>query len=699
MLLAGMNVQAQAPLPIYTDHLVNGFQDWSWASRNMANTLPVHSGANSISVSANNWEAISFHQADFNSAVYSNFTFWAHGGATGGQLLQVSAELGGVGQTGYALSPAVPANTWLQYVVPLNLFGVANKSNLSRLTIQLRAGGSTNTFYLDDIQLTASPAPALVHVSVNATQSVRSADSRWSGLNTAVWDNNYDTPQTVSLLNEMGATILRFPGGSLSDEYHWGSNKSGTNTWTWQTSFANFVHVATNVGVQAFITVDYGSGTAAEAAGWVRHSNVTNHYGFKYWEIGNECYGTWETDTNPSPHDAYTYAVRAKDYLQQMKAADPTIKVGVVVTPGEDSSDNGYRGHPAVNPRTGLTHYGWTAVLLSTLQSLGVTPDFLVHHRYPEYTGQESDPLLLQSAGAWAGEAADLRQQVRDYFGAPGTNIELVCTENNSNAGNQGKQSTSLVNGLYYAGSLGELMKTEFNAFVWWDLRNGTDTTGSFDPTLYGWRNFGDLGLINGLSTRLPPFYAGKLMQYLARAGETILNASSDYPLLSAYAARRASGALTLLVLNKDTTTNFNAQIALNGFTPNSAATIRSFGIPQDEAARTNGPAQAQDIKTNTFAGAGATFIYNFAPLSMTLFTLAPSPPRLAILPPPPFPGGQFVFQLQGQPGVRYFIQRSTNLTTWTTVATNTLSAATLNITNPVPAGSGLQFWRAVWQP
>ena len=93
-------------------------------------------------------------------------------------------------------------------------------------------------------------------------------------------------------MKEAGLQILRFPGGSLSDEYHWLSNKSLTNTWTWSTSFSKFVNVATNVGAQAFITVNYGSGTAAEAAAWVKHANVTNRYAFKYWEIGNECYGT-----------------------------------------------------------------------------------------------------------------------------------------------------------------------------------------------------------------------------------------------------------------------------------------------------------------------------------------------------------------------------------------------------------------------
>ena len=204
--------------------------------------------------------------------------------------------------------------------------------------------------------------------------------------------------------------------------------------------------------------------------------------------------------------------------------------------------------------------------------------------------------------------------------------------------------------------------------------------------------------MINGLSARHPTFYAAKLMRFFAQPGDTILRAASDYYLLSAYAARRASGALSLLVLNKDTTTAFNAQVALDAFAPAPAATILSYGIPQDESARTNGPPQAQDIATNNFAGAGAAFNYTFPALSLTLFTLAPAAPRLSVL-PSPAPGGQFVLQLQGQPGVRYFIQNSTNLTTWTTVSTNTLVGSTLNRTNPPSATLALSFWRALWQP
>jgi len=342
---------------------------------------------------------------------------------------------------------------------------------------------------------------------------------------------------------------------------------------------------------------------------------------------------------------------------------------------------------------------------LATLKSLGVTPDFAVNHRYPEYTGAGfqpncplSDALLLQTARAWADDAADLRNQITSYFGPTGTNIELVVTENNADAGNQGRQSVSLVNGLYYAESLGQLMKTEFNSFIWWDFRNGSDANGSTDPTLYGWRTTGDLGMVGGLNTRYPAFYAAKLMQSFARPGDSILNASSDYLLLSAYAARRASGAISLLVANRDTVTNLNTQITLNGFVPSPVATLRSYGIPQDEATRTNGPAAAKDIATNSFANAAASFSYNFQPLSLNLFTLAPTAPTLTALSPIQNPD-QFIFQLNGQTGVRYYIQSSTDLAIWTTVATNTLASNSLVITNSIAPGSPGKFWRAVWTP
>ena len=395
-----------------------------------------------------------------------------------------------------------------------------------------------------------------------------------------------------------------------------------------------------------------------------------------------------------------------------MKAVDPTIKIGVPSVPGEDGYANN-TNHPVVNPATGLTHYGWTPVMLATFKSLGVMPDFLIYHYYPENTdpnnpaGSDSDPLLLLCSN-WAGDAGDLRQQLSDYAGSSGAGIELLCTENNADAGVSGLQSTSLVDGLYYADSLGQLMQTEFNSRVWYGFRIGSDTRGCFDSWLYGWRTYGNMGMVSdgeasGMvpvpnPTKFPTFYAAKLMQYFAQAGDTILASSSDYPWLAIYAAQKTSGALSLLVLNKDMTNNFNGQITLNDYNPAASAMVRSFGLPQDAAAQTNGPAAAQDIATNIFTGVSTTFNYNFPPLSMTLFTLSPSAPTLAVVPSAQ-PGERFVLRLQGQPGARYYLQTTTNFPNWENLSTNRLTTSWENVTNPIPAGTTMKFFRAVWQP
>jgi alpha-N-arabinofuranosidase len=507
------------------------------------------------------------------------------------------------------------------------------------------------------------------------------------------------------MLQQIGTSALRWPGGSTSDGYHWASDPSGN---------ATFQNLATNLGAQVFTTINYGSGTPAEAAAWVLMANQTNQCGFQYWEIGNECYGSWENDTHAIPHDPYTYATNAVACIQQMKAAYPAvpIKIGVVVVPGEGSYSNNAT-HFAVNPRTGTTNYGWTPIVLSVMNSLGVTPDFLIYHDYPQYTSSgwtyysgspDSDPLLLQVAenpspsnwSDWVSAAADLRQQIIDYIGTSGGNIELCVTENNGDAGAMGRQSTSLVNALYLADSTSALMKTEFRSYIWWDLHNGYETDGNFDPTIYGWRSNGDYGILSGANSPYPTFYAEKLLQHFARPGDTVLAASSDNLLLSAYAVRRTNGALTLLVINKDMTTNLTAQVALTNFVPWSTASLLSYGIPQDQAAETNGAAALQDLAGGSYPSAAASFNYTFAPLSLTLFTFAPGAATLAVQTVQP---GQVQLLLQGQPGTPYVIQSSPDLLNWNSVATNILTGSSVSIPVPVLPGAATQFFRAVWQP
>jgi hypothetical protein len=57
------------------------------------------------------------------------------------------------------------------------------------------------------------------------------------------------------------------------------------------------------------------------------------------------------------------------------------------------------------------------------------------------------------------------------------------------------------------------------------------------------------------------------------------------------------------------------------------------------------------------------------------------------------------VIQLEGQPGVPFILQFSTNLAVWTSVSTNSTPAGPLCFTNTIIPGGARQFWRALWQP
>jgi alpha-N-arabinofuranosidase len=616
-------------MALYDDSFASGWMNWSWASVDPANPSPVNSGTSSIAVTATApYQGLAFHHADVETQSYASLTFWIDGGPTGGQVLALVASVGGVSQPSVTVGPLAPG-VWQKVVVPLASLGAANVLNLSDIWLIDISGAEAPTYYVDDVRLDLAPAPSAVNVVVDPKSRIRTVDARTFGLNTAIWDGALATPTTVDLLDEIDVKALRFPGGSIADIYHWQTNTSNDGT-VWATPFDAFATTATSVGAQVFVTVNYGTGTPEEAAAWVFHSNRESSYGFKYWEIGNENYGAWEADTNTRPNDPVTYATRFAEYARQMKAKDPSIKIGAVITNSEDSSAN-YADEVVTNPRTGLPHSGWSAVVLATLRQLGVTPDFVDYHRYEQGPGGESDAFLLDASRGWAADATAIRQMLNDYLGARAKRVEIDSTEANSVYATPGKQTTSLVNGLFLADSIGNVLKTEFNSYFLWDLRNGP-TAGNESSSLYGWRLFGDYGIVDaavpaGPADRYPTFYVYKLLQYFARGGEAVLDASSDYNGLGAYAVRDAgSQTLNLLLINKYPLGPLNASVSINGVRCGGAADVYSYGIPQDDAARTG--VGSADVAHTTVTLTGPTFTYAVAPYSAVVIRLKQAGPR-----------------------------------------------------------------------
>lgn len=667
--------EAQTDQIIYDDARQNGWQDYGWAALNYASATTAHGGSASISVTAGGNQALYLHHAAFDTSGYTALTFWIHGGTAGGQQLQVQALLGGVSQPAVALA-TLTANSWQKITLPLANLGAANKANMDGFWIQNRTSSAAPTFYVDDIALAVAAPPSTVHLAVNAQTTIRTIDARIFGINTAIWDAQIGSAANATLVSAMGLNSFRFPGGSISDSYDWQRNRSIGGTFDWATNFPKFARMVESLGAQAYVTVNYGDGTPEQAAAWVAYANAAPSsavsigvdakgrnwqtagywaglraasplavndgynflriahpapFAFRYWEVGNENYGNWENDKHGVAgsgltgvvNDPFTYAQYFKTFRDAMLAVDSTIAIGAPVVAGEDSYGNGT--HAVPNPNHGnALHSGWTPVVLATLKTLGVAPHFVIYHSYAQEPGGESDAGLLQSAGGFATTAAGLRQQLTDYVGgAMGAGVELAVTELNSVSYNPGKQTVSLVNGLFFADALGSMARTEFNACQWWDLRNGSATANNNSATLYGWRPFGDYGVLAAgdrgdtpVNTPFPAYYAAKLLTHWGRGGDAVVSATSDYAGLSIHAARLAGGGLALLVVNKHATADLNAEIALTSFVPGSAtAAAWSYGKTNDS---TNG-----DLTTANISNAAATFARTFPSYSMTVIVLA----------------------------------------------------------------------------
>jgi hypothetical protein len=157
---------------IYDDALENSWANWSYSTTvNLGNTgTYVHSGTASIGATITGaWGALSLWHSAQDSSVYTNLTFWINGGASGGQKLQIYAEVTGTAEPAISL-PTLAAGTWQQMSFSLSALGVANQPNFIRFSIQDRNGSTEPTFYVDDISLQAG---APIQPSTNANVTVQ----------------------------------------------------------------------------------------------------------------------------------------------------------------------------------------------------------------------------------------------------------------------------------------------------------------------------------------------------------------------------------------------------------------------------------------------------------------------------------------------------------------------------------------------
>jgi hypothetical protein len=445
---------------------------------------------------------------------------------------------------------------------------------------------------------------AAVTVTVNARAGLAAVPGTGVGVNHAVWDGQLGTDAVADLLKGAGVRMMRYPGGSYADIYHWQDNTAPGGYVAPGTGFDAFMGGVRRAGAQPIVIANYGTGTPQEAAAWVRYANVTKGYGVKYWEIGNELYGNghygsaWEADDHADKSPA-AYANGVVAYADAMKAADPSVKIGAVLT-----TPGGWPDGVVAGGDQGT----WNKTVLSIA---GPKIDFVILHWYP---GGATPAEALTKPGQLDDAVYLVRRQIAQYAGAGADRIGIALTELNTGAG-----SDTQPGALFAADSYATLLENGVFTVDWWNVHNGPTAA----TTVAGHTDYADFGLLSSagclsdgtcepsLNTPFAPYYALQMISSFARPGDQLIRAATSRPLVSAHAVRRANGDLAVLLVNRDPDTSYPVAIDYAGFTPAAEApTVLSF---------TNGAASIDSGR------AGTATAQTLPPYSLTTLVLHPA--------------------------------------------------------------------------
>ena len=448
-------------------------------------------------------------------------------------------------------------------------------------------------------------------ITVNPANPGIAVTNQILGMNMAAW---YDELTNATPINTAfaanGIKAIRWPGGSWSDVYHWGY-QSGSGTlvtpyqctcssathctanstgWAGYGSFANFVSAIPQAGsYDLALTADYGTnetcnggGDPNEAAAWVTAA-TSDGVTVSHMTVGNEEYGSWETDLHAKPNDPGTYAsavVGTTGYYQLIKAASSSTLVGVVVDADNSST-------------------GWDKTVLTNAKG---SYDFVEYHYYPETPGAENDTTLMQNAAKALTTNINTIKTELSNWGTPGTPIYVG--EIGGPYSNPGKQSWSITQGMYAGEVLGEMMNDGVSRLTWWiSFGNCNGQSGNDTSSVYGWQNFGAYNVFSDgnqdstcdyggnaettVGTPSPTAIAFDLFSNVAVNGEYVLTpaVTGDTTDVRAYAATH-SGGTALIVFNLNETTAQTVELTVTG--ENNSAGVTEYTYDKEMYDYTN---------------------------------------------------------------------------------------------------------------
>jgi hypothetical protein len=358
--------------------------------------------------------------------------------------------------------------------------------------------------------------------------------------------------------------------------------------------------------------------------------------GIQYWEIGNETFGDayYATDLGsdgysvnysvPYPYSTYSrygnallspaaYGQEVALFSQAMKAVDPGIKIGAVVStpPGDYSWDSYDNQH-------------WTPQVLA---QCATNIDFVIAHWYP-YAGTLNNgsgllpqvgstiPFMINGAtpGQDTGTNSGLRDWINAYRPTDGTNVQIFITEFNYDG-----SLTNAISGVPILGPVEALFAADcYSTWLSYGVANvdylemnQTSFLGDSSPLVEG-----------------PVFFSVQMLRHLANVGDAFVGATSDTSNLRAQAVLQRDGNLGILLINENQTSSQTVNVTVTNASLNSTGTVYQFGTANFSG---TGQIPVSGPSTNSASGFASSFTVTVPAYTMSVLVIPiHTPPVLA---------------------------------------------------------------------
>ena len=389
---------------------------------------------------------------------------------------------------------------------------------------------------------------AAVSITINPLDTIAPVTYTQFGVNSNMRSGD-GLVNRAHLYEQMGA--FRYPAGSGSNIYFWDCNIPSSflipvnaicGTKSKFMDPDHFLTFKNNAGGEPTVVVNYfyarygvtpDSTRAARvqqaadyAASWVNYYNVVKGENIKYWEIGNECYGAWETgyNVNGSIVTGKEYGEDLRVFSTAMKAVDSTIRIGAVLSHND---------------------FEWNEQVMREVED---SADFLIVHHY---FGVSNGAAAVRAVKEIDWDMQEIQAVVRHNTSKPAGYFPVSFTEFN----NQGDPTTNMTNGLFIADALGTMVKNRFDlTTIWvneWNI-NGNETHGILSKNDPNQANY------TARPSYTPYYYYGKMFGDFMIADSIVCDS-----VVRSYSSVFSSGEIGLVLLNYSDT----AQKVLINFT------------------------------------------------------------------------------------------------------------------------------------